>query len=686
MPHAQAGAGPFPLPTIPIPHPPRSRSRRLWQRHRRSTVRIITANLCIAALNALFMSFASVYTRTPLFSLLACALRSPHSLPVLSNPQSEARIFDNESPAFVSACQSRLLAHIFSCATRLCCRPDALPASECGDDSDANLSLHDLVSDVNSYLSRMSSAIPLVASRVALPSSVGSVPLLELLPPAIAADYRTESPTLVAALPSSRRRRARVFGSRREYVLLIRRMAAVGMVGYTRRPRAVNGVFGVPKGDGAIRLIIDARPANDAFVEPPHVELPTPDLLARMAVAADRTLFIAKVDLDNFYHRLRLPDWLCQWFALPAVRAADVGVAGDGWVYPCCTTLPMGWSHSVYLAQQAHEHFIATHTRFDSRDSITATTDNRLDRTRHQVYIDDLILVGPDREQLGQQQDDYIDAAERRGLVVKRTKVVRPTTRAECLGLELDGVSHAFGLSANKLNRLCHDTRALADRDTCTGLELSQVVGRWTWACLVRRPALSTFSAVYRFIERAAYRQFAVWPSVKRELLVMLGLAPLLWTSLSLPWFSDVVATDASSYGSGVVAAAASEALVASASTAERPLDCFREQRWRTIISSAWEQPEHINVLELRAVGSALRWVLSRPSSVESRLLVLCDSQVVVGAVNKGRSSSQDLLRCLRGVGALVLASGVQLAVRWIQSADNPADEPSRGIFCGRRA
>ncbi len=36
---------------------------------------------------------------------------------------------------------------------------------------------------------------------------------------------------------------------------------------------------------------------------------------------------MAKVDLDNFYHRLRLPVWMRPFFALPAVRAGDVSDA-----------------------------------------------------------------------------------------------------------------------------------------------------------------------------------------------------------------------------------------------------------------------------------------------------------------------------------------------------------------------
>ena len=98
----------------------------------------------------------------------------------------------------------------------------------------------------------------------------------------------------------------------------------------------------------------------------------------------------------------------------------------------------------------------------------------------------------------------------------------------------------------------------------------------------------------------------------------------------------------------------------------------------RVAESAPWESPESINKLEVRAMSTALRWALSSSLSIRRRLLLLSDSQAAVGAITKGRTSSHPLLCRLRPVNALLLASGVQLFVRWIRSEDNPADAPSR--------
>jgi hypothetical protein len=249
------------------------------------------------------------------------------------------------------------------------------------------------------------------------------------------------------------------------------------------------------------------------------------------------------------------------------------------------------------------------------------------------------------------------------------------------LGLDFDGTSHTVGLAATKLHRLIRQTRLLLSGSECTGIELATVVGKWSWAVLCSRPAFSAFNTVYRFIQYAQRRRFIIWDSVRRELHTIMGLAPLLFSSLSSPWFKRSVASDASSLGFGVVSTVLERDLMMRLASAP-PISSEPANpgpaSWSTIMSHKWIRQEHINVLELRAASSAVRWVLSHPLSLRRRLLLLSDSQVAVGALSKGRSSSFQILRRLRFITAHLLAGGMQLYSRWIDSASNPADGPSR--------
>ena len=591
------------------------------------------------------------------------------------------------------AASLRALAHVQSCASRFVSRlssPEAL--------SDDYLHSHDHDGRFATSYATATEAIPLSAERVALPGNMQSVNLVDLLPPYLAKVWAAPNPDLI--VPKAERKpaaRAFMVESPQDWVSIVCELKRLGKCTFTTEPVVVNGVFGVTKTDGSIRFVVDGRRANACFVPPPKMELPGPDLLARLQVDPDREFFVAKIDLDNFYHRIRVPEWLQPYFALPPVRAGDVGLGDkygpDTLVYPCCTTLPMGWSHSAHLAQAVHTHTLDSRTSIKQTDRITKHNDLKIDRTRNMIYIDDFMLLGLDRAEMAALQDEYWRVFDEAGLPPKPSKLVRPCSDGvDLIGVELHGRLHTCGVRPDKIQRLVERTGALLRRGVATGVEMSRIVGYWTWTCMSRRCSFSVFSSVYRFIECAGRRLFTIWPSVHRELRVVMGLAPLLFTQMDAPWFPHVLATDASDSGLGVVATtpAASVDLEAMAAlpkpvlhVEDEPLDrklhpTLVGARWREIVSAPWRWAEHINVLEARALDTAVRWAIKSPRAVGSRLISWCDSMVVMFAVRKGRSSAFGLLRQLRRLSASMLASGIQLHCNWIATEVNPADDPSR--------
>ena len=487
-----------------------------------------------------------------------------------------------------------------------------------------------------------------------------------------------------------------------DYVDIVRRLYSLSMVSFTTKPKIVNGLFGTPKADGLLRFLFDGRPANAAFVPSPRVSLPSPELLGRLEVPKGEKLLVGKSDLDNFYHRLRLPRWMWEYFALPPVRAADLGLEaqfGDVLIFPCCTTLPMGWSHSAFLAQAAHEFILDTRVRgMGSTSRITLSSDYRIDRPRHMVYIDDCGFFGLERHRsiLLRMQADYDRVLSGVGLPPKPSKVVPPSSGGvEVIGVEVHGRHLTVGMAPSKLHSLISRTLGLLARGECSGHELSVLMGCWTWAILPRRPAFAIFSSVYKFIRAADRRIFSLWPSVTRELRLAIGLVPLLFADLGAKWSPTVIATDASSLGQGVVASTFPSSVVGDMALVMPPRDsslvdrslphsALEGSRWRTVVSSPFRFPGHINDKELWAMTTGARWAFSSPKTFRSRLLLWCDSLVAVFAARKGRSSSFPLLRRLRRLSAVILAGGIDLRVAWIPTHCNPADEPSRNCFARR--
>jgi hypothetical protein len=580
--------------------------------------------------------------------------------------------------------------------------------------------------------------VPLIARRVALPDDVHRVPLSSVLPPDIAAQYYTpdcpallRDPLDVQVLNRTHPLRPpRVAGSRSEYVKLIGRLARAGMLGWTASPRAVNGVFCVFKDADADRLIVDAQPANRLFVASPHVDLPNPSHLVLMQVPAGAAMSAGKSDLANFYHYLGLPAWLQPFFCLPALSPAELESLGlpvpaDGRaVHPMCASMPMGWSHAVYLAQTCHEWVVYSSGALRREDSLLRLSDPLLSGSRclHGIVIDDLFLFSLSQRLATEQFERVLAAYRGFGFVVKPSKVVAPTTEPiKVIGMEVCGREATIAPCTDSLVHLLGATLSVLRRGTITGNGLAHLIGRWTWYLLLRRPALSVLQHVYRFQEVARGGRFTVWPTVRRELWQLVGLLPLLTASLRAPLFHRAVATDASELAAGVVSTpltpaltpllwplcasrriayaqcqlnsdsdanplrhlhllptAAADQLRAEDAGFQRCYDAVADARWSTVLSRRWDRPEHINVLELRAALYGIHWVLSHPTSIDRRLLLLVDNTVALYSIWKGRSSAWQLLAVLRKIAALSLGSGLTLLTGWLPSAVNPADAPSR--------
>ena len=101
--------------------------------------------------------------------------------------------------------------------------------------------------------------------------------------------------------------------------------------------------------------------------------------------------------------------------------------------------------------------------------------------------------------------------------------------------------------------------------------------------------------------------------------------------------------------------------------------------RWKTVCGWRWSgSSEHINVLEMRAVLTALQWRFARKGWIRTRFLHLVDSQVCLHALARGRSSSRKLRRTLLRINSLLLASGAHGVWTYVHTELNPADRPSR--------
>ncbi|CAK0822222.1 unnamed protein product, partial [Prorocentrum cordatum] len=97
--------------------------------------------------------------------------------------------------------------------------------------------------------------------------------------------------------------------------------------------------------------------------------------------------------------------------------------------------------------------------------------------------------------------------------------------------------------------------------------------------------------------------------------------------------------------------------------------------KWRVVVSMAWpgRSSTHINVRELQAATSAIRWRARKVAKHGGRFLHLVDSQVVAAIVTRGRSSSRKLQPILMRWMAVVVAADMYPLIGYVVSEDNPA-------------
>lgn len=101
--------------------------------------------------------------------------------------------------------------------------------------------------------------------------------------------------------------------------------------------------------------------------------------------------------------------------------------------------------------------------------------------------------------------------------------------------------------------------------------------------------------------------------------------------------------------------------------------------KWRTIAGWRWTgTPEHINVLELRAAFTAVKWRIEKQQCLKTKFVRLLDSMVCLHALSRGRSSSRKMKRTHMRLNALLLATQTQVVWAYVHTKDNPADAPSR--------
>ena len=446
-------------------------------------------------------------------------------------------------------------------------------------------------------------------------------------------------------------------------------------------------------------------------------------------------------DVPDMYYRILNPNEMAGYFWIEGLSPIDLyhALAAEGIFVPELLQVEavgvrcvcMGWSWAPWLSQNLLETILLNavpeflpenglkhaHPPPDLHPAET----NKVDAVcAHVEYIDDFgafILQNRNSGCAQRIQKSAREGLRRAGLDSHKEMLGEIIVM---LGSEILLNRRLILPKQDKFTQLILATRHVCTRGFASPHEVEVLIGHWTHFALLMRLIFSVMCAVYAFVRSSPQKiRRAIPKDVLSELQALVALAPFVRADLSLDWSPVVSMVDAGpSLGAVVYATAPREEVAregrpglvsgwlyapqaaAEASTApQRPEDVVASPpaervkeaptpvpeswvkglKWRVGAVQTWLSREHNNISEGRCVVLAVHRLTRSRHGRRCKMLVITDSQVVLGTFRKGRSSSPGLLYLARRLAAFSLGYQVRLALRYVPSARNLADGPSRG-------
>ena len=112
--------------------------------------------------------------------------------------------------------------------------------------------------------------------------------------------------------------------------------------------------------------------------------------------------------------------------------------------------------------------------------------------------------------------------------------------------------------------------------------------------------------------------------------------------------------------------------------------ECWDDiSRYELVYSCKWRYTLPSNIVEIMNTVGGLRHIGRSPANWKHRVVVATDNLASLSALGKGRSSSRRMLHLARQAAAYVIGYGLRVSYRFVPSARNMGDGPSRGRGIG---
>lgn len=498
------------------------------------------------------------------------------------------------------------------------------------------------------------------------------------------------------------------------------------------------GLFALMKNLTTDRLILDSRPANT--LEAPLCRWTqtmgaVPPLLD-IVLGKGQTLIAAGEDLKDFYYFFQVTSSRaarnaisCNLTRAEAMQFSSFPASADSSCnifIPALCTMAMGDVNAVEYGQESHAK-LALQTGLRIADMVSLR--NRFPRGDWAVglVIDDFICIEKvcdplvDSPLSSQIADTMVAKYLEVGLVPNAKKRFRAETKPEFWGISIDGEQGIIQAQVQRTLPIAMITARVAKLGWASRKLLEVLTGSWTAILQCRRRCMCLMFDVFQAIQDHPYdTTFELPGNVVAELWTLVVLAPFFVTDLraevmpkltlvdaSDDWkaevSSDLPATFAEELGRHRLTKASWSRLLSpyrawlrshqnldpelEVPDGESPLAVHplwdklaKTLPFRTERRDKVRRRTHINISELEAYLEAeMRLGRQHPNA---RHLIGSDSQVTLGAVIKGRSSSRALNNRLRKFLCTTLSYNTYSYAQYIHTSSNVADDPTRDRPC----
>ncbi|CAE8678756.1 unnamed protein product, partial [Polarella glacialis] len=318
---------------------------------------------------------------------------------------------------------------------------------------------------------------------------------------------------------------------------------------------------------------------------------------------------------DCFYNFLQedLASWFCaddwmtseEWMSL----GIDVGEVFDDELrcklYPsreerlCPAFLGvcMGWSWALHMAQEIVSHQVSQTENFDKSDQIRDKQVAPLlqpGRPVLGIYVDNVAIIGGVPEDADRRMRAV---CERFGQLGIPFVVTHKSSQSylDTIGLRFDFGRRALMHKSRRCWRLRLATLALLRRRKVRGSVLQVWGGHVIHHFSLLRPGMSCLHSFYRFIEFAGNEQKVLWPSVRQEMRLVIGLVFLGEAHLGAPIHENVYLGDSSTYGFSLMVTKSSQLEVRQAT--------LHREKWRFIAPDVELGAPLVSPLDFSSLG-----------------------------------------------------------------------------------